>query len=91
MPTTPSSTLTYHSTMTALTIRPATPADSALILHLVRADSDEPFASLLLELPDPDSAIDRVTELLDRYGMEPPTRPEHEPGECDLGMGDEDE
>jgi hypothetical protein len=62
-----------------------------LILHLVRADSDEPFASLLLELPDPDSAIDRVNELLDRYGLEPPTRPEHEPGECDLGLGDEED
>jgi len=62
-----------------------------LILHLVRADSDEPFASLLLELPDPDAALDRVNDLLDRYGLEAPTRPEHEPGECDLGLGDEDE
>lgn len=62
-----------------------------LVLHLVRADHDEPFATLLLELPDPDAAIDRVAELLDRYGLEPPTRPEHEPGECDLGLSDEDE
>jgi hypothetical protein len=62
-----------------------------LVLHLVRADHDEPFATLLLELPDPDAAIDRVTELLDRYGLEPPTRPEHAPGECDLGLTDEDD
>ncbi|TQS41791.1 hypothetical protein [Cryptosporangium phraense] len=65
--------------------------EADLILHLVRADSDEPFASLLLELPDPDAAMDRVNDLLDRYGLEPPTKPEHEPGECDLGLGDEED
>ncbi|MFI5955851.1 hypothetical protein [Cryptosporangium sp. NPDC051539] len=65
--------------------------EADLILHLVRADSDEPFASLLLELPDPDAAMDRVNDLLDRYGLEPPTKPEHEPGECDLGLGEDED
>jgi hypothetical protein len=67
-----------------------------LVLHLSRfhsgRDGDgELFASLLAEVPDPDAAIDRVEELMDGYQIETPTRPEHAPGECELGAAEDDE
>jgi hypothetical protein len=70
--------------------------DPELVLHLSRFhsgrdDEGEPFASLLVEVPDPDAAIDRGEELMDRYGIDTPTKPEHAPGECELGASEDDD